>query len=111
MSESLQLWPEIRRLMRHCEESVDDLRNAGLELADNDAAYREAVALATLQLRNAGTPVTVISDLVRGREDVSALRLARDRSQVMYDTTKEAINVAKRNLTILNAQYEREWHG
>lgn len=111
MAESLSLWPEIRRLMQHCKEAVGDLRRAGLELADNDAAYREAVAIATLEFRDRGVPVTIIGDLVRGKEDVSALRSARDRSQVMYDTIQEDINVSKRNLSILNAQYEREWHG
>ena len=50
------------------------LRQAGTQYAENEAEYRKALRVAIVEERAKGTPVTVISDLCRGREDIAQLK-------------------------------------
>lgn len=91
-------------------EELDNCRKTGCQLAENEAAYRRELRISELAERERGTPVTIIGDVCRGDEVISDLRRARDCSKVLYEASKEAINVYKIRLRILNEQISRVWY-
>ena len=77
--------------------------------AKAETAYRTALAKAMLIEREKGTPVSIISDLCRGQEEIALLRQERDIASALYKAAREAINVYKIQTNILREQIEREW--
>ena len=66
--------------------------------------------IAILEERDKGTPVTVISDVCRGREDIAELKRLRDCSEAIYKASQEAVNVLKLRIRVLNDEIDREWN-
>lgn len=95
--------------MDELDREIDAHRNAGYQLAENEAEYRMALNIKILRERSAGTPVTIISDLCRGDEEIAYLRQLRDNAAVSYKTHQEKINVLKLDIRIINDQIAREW--
>lgn len=89
---------------------LDASRRAGCQLAENEAQYRQALRVAILAEREAGTPVTVIGDVCRGDSEIADLKRARDCAEALYKASCEAINVHKLRLRMVNAEIERTWH-
>ena len=85
-------------------------RQACCQYAENEAEYRKSLRLAILDERQRGTPVTIIGDLCRGREDIAELKASRDRSEALYKASQEAINVYKLRMRMLNDEIGRVWH-
>lgn len=88
---------------------VADMRKAGTELADAEQAYRIEKALRILAYREAGYPATYIIDLAKGERRVSELMHDRDVASIMWESSREALNVCKLQVRVLEAQAEREW--
>lgn len=103
------LWSEAERLMALNEERVGQMRRAGVQLAENEAEYRVALADAILQERSRGTAATLTGDIVRGRRDIAELKLRRDSAETNYKAFAEEINVNKLRLRVINEQIAREW--
>jgi hypothetical protein len=82
----------------------------GIERAEAEKAYRTALAKKILIERDNKVPVTIISDVCRGSAEIADLKLKRDIADTMYDSAKEAINVYKLNIKVIEGQIEREWH-
>lgn len=103
------LFWEIERLHAVNAEAVEAMRSAGVQYAENEAEYRKGVALETLRLRDSGTPVTIIRDLVRGDGRIAELKRLRDCAEAVYKASQESINVNKLRIRTLEAQLAREW--
>lgn len=88
---------------------LESCKRAGCQYAENEAAYRKALRRAILDERAGGTPVTIISDVCRGRGDIADLKLARDCSEALYKASQEAINVHKLKMRMLDAQIQMAW--
>lgn len=88
---------------------LKNCRNAGFQYAENEANYRKALRIAILKERMGGTPVTIISDLCRGQDDIAELRRLRDCSEALYKSSQEAINIYKLRLRTLEADINRMW--
>lgn len=88
---------------------TDTMRNSGCQLAHNESEYRKAVRIETLKERMNGTPVTVISDLVRGIGYVAELHDSMKCAEAMYKSSQEKINVLKLRLRIVEEDIKREW--
>lgn len=91
------------------ERRVSQMRHAGVQYAENEAAYRTALARAILEERAKGTPATLTGDIVRGREDIADLKMRRDAAEANYKAFAEEINVNKLRIRVLDAQLAREW--
>lgn len=91
------------------EELVATLESSGCQLAENECEYRKALRVAILEEMSMGTRVSVISDLCRGRPDIAVLKQRRDNAEAIHEATKEAINVKKLRIRVLNDQLSREW--
>lgn len=68
----------LQQLMAELDQEIDAYRRAGCQLAENEAEYRQQLAIMILHERAKGTPVTVISDICRGDESIAQLKLLRD---------------------------------
>lgn len=104
------LWREGRSYMAALDEELARCRSSAAALAENERDYRAALAKETLRLRAEGVPVTVIGDIARGNPEIAALRCTRDCSQAVYDASREAVNVLKLKLRVVNDEMGREWN-
>lgn len=69
------LYGEREQLFDQLMQELEALRRTGQQYAENEAEYRKALRIAILEERSKGTPVTVISDLCRGRPDIAEKKL------------------------------------
>lgn len=99
----------LQQLMDELESEIDAYRNAGYQLAENEAEYRMNLQLKILSERNKGTPVTVISDICRGDAEIAYLKQLRDCSEVAYKACQEKINALKLTIRVMNDRIAREW--
>jgi hypothetical protein len=75
--------------------TLDDCFRTGYDHAIADNKYRVARAKLTRDMRESGTPVTLIDKLIFNDEEVAMLKLKSDMSDVKYKVTLEALNVVK----------------
>lgn len=100
---------DINRTTNQLDSALQTLRMNGIEKAEAERKYRIAKSQKILEYKQAGYPVTLIIDIVRGLEDVAALAFERDVAESVYNANKEAINVKKIELKHLHTEWELEW--
>ena len=91
--------------------AIRQLGKRGRTYAQAEMEYKIALNEAILMERVNGTPVTIISDVCRGKKEIAKLRFERDCAEVVYKSAQEAINSYKLQIRILDAQIQREWGG
>lgn len=101
---------EISAQSRKLDVALSELGKRGRSYAEAERKYRVALKQKILIERDKGTPVTTISDICRGSEQIASLRFDRDVAEIMYKSALEAINVYKLQLRLLENQADREWH-
>jgi hypothetical protein len=111
MSESGQdLFLELRDKQQQLETALGELGKRGKARANAEKIYRQALRKEILIERDKGTPVTIVSDICRGSRKISELRFERDVADVVYSSAKDAIQIYKLVMKILNEQIGREWN-
>lgn len=91
------------------EQALRTLRSNGIALASAEKEYKEAVSKEALRLRDEGMAVTMMDKVIYGLPSISTLRFQRDCAEVIYDANKEAINVKKLQIRIIEEQISMEW--
>ena len=91
------------------EQALRTLRSNGIALANAEKEYKEAVSKESLRLRDEGMAVTMMDKVIYGLPSISTLRFQRDCAEVIYDANKEAINVKKLQIHIIEEQISMEW--
>lgn len=108
--EGVDLLGEINTRMALMDVTRRELEKHGRELAQAERDYRVANATAILSERaDNKTPVSIISDVVKGRRDIADLRLKRDIAEVMYKSAESALQNYKLQARLLEEQLKREW--
>lgn len=102
---------EVQEKIANLNQALKQLRRQGSAYSEAEHNYRVALAKKILEEREKGTPVTIIADICRGTPNVAQLKLQRDISEVTYNAAKEACNVYKLQIKILDNQIEREFRG
>lgn len=105
-----ELYEQLDELTDQLMAELEVCKTSGCQYAGNEAEYRKALRLAILDERRKGTPVTITSDLCRGREDIAELKKLRDCSEAIYKASQEAINVYKLRIRMVDAQITRIWN-
>lgn len=90
-------------------EELDTLRRTGQQYAENEADYRKALRIAILEERSKGTPVTIIGDLCRVREEIAEKKQLRDCAEALYKASSEAIMALKLRIKTVDADIQRTW--
>lgn len=104
------LYAERMQLFDRLMDELQALRNSGSQYAENEAEYRKALRIAILNERQKGTPVTIIGDVCRGKEQIAEAKRRRDCSEAIYKASQEAINVIKLRIRMVDAQITRIWN-
>ena len=107
--DGLDLINDLTAKMVMLDKAVAQLKPRGMTNVEADTKYRIALAQKMLEEREAGTPVTILSDICRGDKEIAKLRFDKEVADVVYTAAIEGINALKLQIKILNAQIEREW--
>ena len=105
------LYHELTTLRNNLGQAITILKERGQDKALAERDYRVAMAKEMLILREKGTPVTIINDLVRGKEEIAELKLKRDVAETLYESVMQAIYSYKLNIGIVERQMEAERKG
>lgn len=100
---------EIMSKNKLLDSALSQLGKRGREYAQSEHDYRVSLSQMILKERDKGTPVSIIGDVCRGSAEIASLKLKRDIAESMYDAAKEACNVYKVQIRILDEQIAREW--
>ena len=100
------LYGEREQLFDQLMQELEALRRTGQQYAENEAEYRKALRIAILEERSKGTPVTVISDLCRGRPDIAEKKQLRDCAEALYKASSEAIMAIKLRIKTVDADIQ-----
>lgn len=109
MNSGQDLMIEIQGRQKMLDSALQQLGNRGRAKAQAERDYRVALAKKILQERDKGTPVTIISDICRGDREIAGLKFNRDVAETAYDAAREACNVYKLEIRVLDEQITREW--
>lgn len=93
------------------DKALQQLGKRGRDYAEAERDYRVALAKKIAVERDKGTPVTIISDVCRGSQEIANAKFQRDTAEVVYKSALEAINVYKLQLKLLENQIDREFRG
>jgi len=94
----MDLYEEITKLIAQLDVSVRQIRKSGTDLAEAEQKYRIALAQQILLERDKGTPVSIVSDICRGKPEVANLKMQRDIAESVHKAALEAVNVYKLQL-------------
>lgn len=100
---------EIMDKSRMLDVAISELRRRGQKYAEAERDYRVALAKQMLTERDNGMPVTIISDICKGKSEIAQLRFSRDCAEVLYKSAMEAINSMKLQIRLMDSQLDREW--
>lgn len=100
---------EMNELRQTLSTAIKELKKRGKEKALAEQNYRVALAKEILLQRDAGVPVTIISDICRGKEEIAKLKFERDFTETLYETCLQKIYQLKLELNIIENQIGREW--
>lgn len=106
----MDLYEQIQKFIAELDASVRQLRTSGTELAEAERNYKVCLSQKALELKTTDKmPVTLISQIIYGVQEVANLRFTRDVKQAIYQANQESINSTKLKLRLLEAQLNREW--
>lgn len=100
---------EIMDKSRMLDVAISELKRRGRKYAEAERDYRVALAKQMLTERDNGMPVTIISDICKGKSEIAQLRFSRDCAEVLYKSAMEAINSMKLQIRLMDSQLDREW--
>lgn len=107
--DGMGLYQELQTKVGLLDVAVRELRARGTAYSQAERDYRVALRKAMLEERSKGTPVTIISDVCRGREDIAQFRFERDCAETLYRSALEALNVYKLQARLIENQIAREY--
>jgi hypothetical protein len=100
---------EIMDKSRMLDVAISEMKRRGQKYAEAERDYRVALAKQMLTERDNGMPVTIISDICKGKSEIAQLRFSRDCAEVLYKSAMEAINSMKLQIRLMDSQLDREW--
>ena len=103
------MYNEIMREVAVMEQALKELGKRGRKLAEAERAYKIAMRVEILKLRDEGKPATLVLQLCYGTPSIAKLRYERDLAETMYKSALEAVNVYKLKIRIMENQYDKEY--
>lgn len=103
-----EAWAEDRQLMFDAQAELWEL---GREKARAEADYQRIKYQKALEMTAEGHKATLIQTIIKGLPEVNEALFRRDCAVSDYESAKEALNVAKLDLRVVEAQVDREYRG
>jgi len=107
--DELDLFQQEKVVYQSLEDAVNEMSEAGMQLASDNAEYYKLKAQSMAMLRGNGVPVTAARETIKGDGAVNDALLMRDMSEVRYKSAYELINVLKLKYRFVTEQIQREW--
>ena len=107
--DELSLFQQEKAIYQDLEDAVNEMSEAGMQLASDNAGYYRLKAQSMARLRADGVPVTAARETLKGDADVNDALLMRDMAEVRYKSAYELINVLKLKYRFVTEQIQREW--
>lgn len=105
----MALWQEVDICKKQLDQALSTLRENGLKWAEAERKYRTLKSQRILELNSKAYPKTLITDIVKGMEDVAELDFQRNAADVIYKANQEAINVKKLEMRTIESEMEIEY--
>lgn len=105
----MELWEEIAETERQLDQALATFRENGLNYCEMERLYQMEKSKTIFKLTSEGVPTTLIPHVIKGMDGVADYYYERNKADVVYRANMEAINVKKKELDVLKAQYEREY--
>jgi len=105
------LYIELQQKREELNLAIEKAKERGQEMALAEKEYRVALAKEILIKRSDKVPVTIISDICRGKENIAELKFNRDTAEILYKSANERIQATKLELRIIENQMEAERRG
>ncbi len=105
------LYIELQKKRKELNKAIELARQRGEEMALAEKEYRKELSKEILIQRNNKVPVTIISDICRGKENIAELKFDRDATEVLYRSANERIQATKLELRLIENQMEAERKG
>lgn len=102
---------ELKKQLKTLDRAIAALVERGKEKAEAERDYRVALQKEILLQRDAGMPVTIISDVCRGKNEIADLKMKRDIAETMWETCLQKIYSCKININILESLMDAERKG
>ena len=101
---------KLQQLYEEVEQTIEELRKFEYQAAEHERQYRMLVSAKTASERMKGTPVTVISDLVRGEGPIAAAKLEWQKAEADAKAAQHQIFLAKDKMTMLTEIIKHEMY-
>jgi hypothetical protein len=102
---------ELSKLREELSKGITELKKRGKAKAETEKEYRIALAKEMLTQRDNNIPVTILSDLCRGKQEIALLKCFRDIAESDYECAMQFIYSVKLNLGIVENQINAERKG
>ena len=102
---------ELQQLRSKLDTAITELKKRGQAKAQAEHDYRVSLAKEILLQRSDGVPVTIISDICRGKEEIADLKMKRDIAETLYESCMQAIYSTKINIDLVQKQIDAERKG
>ncbi len=107
--DGLTEYQEQIQLMDEAEEHLNAMRDASFQATANEAEFRKAIAIETLNLQAMGVPATLIRDRVRGIPYIAELKQQMDNSNAIRDVEHELSQLKKKRAGFIHEERMREY--
>lgn len=101
---------KLQQLYSETEQLIDELREHEYEAAEHESKYRMLVSSKTASERMHSTPVTIISDLVRGEEPIASEKLLWKKAEADAKATQHLIFLKKDQMAYITKIIEHEMY-
>lgn len=92
------------------DKKIKELIYTGREYGIAYSNYRIELAKELLRLKDEGYPVTLASDLARGKPEIAKLKEEEISKEAIYKANQESINAIKLDMKLMDGEIQREWY-
>lgn len=103
------MWHETEETLKNGEKSLAEFKKWSKEYAKREHDYRVALSKRLIERRLEGYPVTILSDIVRGEEDIAKLKYERDIAEGLKESAEKGTDFYKLTARLMDSQDSREW--
>ena len=110
MHEEISLIQALQDTMQQAYEANEAAYEAGIERAQAEQQYREALARKVEALRREKAyPVSIAQDIAKGSHEVTQAARRRDEAEELRETKREEVMLRKREADILRDHIQRDY--
>lgn len=100
---------KLQELNNYLTMALTEYKKRGKEYAEAYKTYRILLSQELLKLRAEGMPVTICSDLARGKKEVAEAKEKEIITECLYKSCQEAILTYKLQIKILQNQINKDY--